>query len=319
VAWNASAPGASAPAAVSVDGSLVALAPSAGSAAGRTTTPITIAGAHGQRELTVPGNVEPEAFTTDGRGLVVVDYLPADAPTEYTIKMLDVRTGTLSEVRDVDGDARAPMRGTARTSVMSRDGTRLYTYYAAPGTTVVHGERFPAFVHVLDLQGKWAHCVGLPAPFGGAPVGIGIDATGARVVVADTLSGAVAEIDTARVALSRVRRVDAANAPPDGPSPVVAVATDRIAVAAGRTVRTYARSTLAPQRSWRATSPVRGMRLDGDDRTLWVATDGRVTALDTTTWRATRTVAVPGAVGVTSADPATRPLDGARDGYKCAC
>jgi hypothetical protein len=318
VVWNASAPGAAVPAAVSADGSLVALAPSTDSSAGRTTTAITIAGAHGQRELTVQGNVEPEAFTTDGRGLVVVDYLPPEAPTEYTIKMLDVRTGKVSAVRDVDGDARAPMRGTARTSVMSRDGTRLYTYYAAPGTTVVHGERYPAFVHVLDLQGKWAHCVGLPAPFGGAPVGIGIDATGEQVVVADAQSGAVAEIDTARIALARVRTVDAANAPP-GLAPVVTVARDRVAMAAGRTVRTFARDTLSAQRSWRAGTPVRGMRLDGDGRTLWVATDGRVTALDAVGLRVRRAVDVPGAYDVTSADPATRPLTGTRDEYNCAC
>lgn len=318
VVWNASAPGSAAPAAVSADGSLVALAPSTDSSTGRSTTAITIAGAHGQRELTVEGNVEPEAFTTDGRGLVVVDYLPPEAPTEYTIKMLDVHTGEVSAVRDVDGDARSPMRGTARTSVMSRDGTRLYTYYAAPGTTVVHGKRYPAFVHVLDLQGKWAHCVGLPVPFGGAPVGIGIDATGGQVVVADAQSGAVAEIDTARLALTRVRTVDAANAPP-GVAPVVTVASDRVAVAAGRTVRTYTRDALTAQRSWRAGTPVRGMRLDGDGRTLWVATDGRVTALDAAGLRVRRAVDVPGAYDVTSADPAARPLGGTRDEYKCAC
>ena len=42
--------------------------------------------------LDLPGNLVPEAFSTDGHHLFVLDYVPAAAPDHYEVRMIDVST-----------------------------------------------------------------------------------------------------------------------------------------------------------------------------------------------------------------------------------
>ena len=83
-------------------------------------------------------------------------------PTGYQLRQLDLGNRTVSgDVRRVDEDETGVMQGIARTHTMAATAARLYTLYT------VAGQR--AFVHVLDLRDKYAHCVDLPLPFGTGP------------------------------------------------------------------------------------------------------------------------------------------------------
>jgi hypothetical protein len=287
---------------------------------GRDRTPIVVVGDGHQQRYDLEGNFEPEAFTADGEGLVVIEYLPPLAPDKYTIRLLDLTNGDLRAVTDPHGEGREPMRGTARTSVMSPDGKRLYTYYAAPDGAVVHGATFPAFVHVLDLEHGWAHCVGLEAPFGGASVGLAVSRDGATVYVVDAFAGALAELDAASIAITRRAEITpVATDVAVTPAASVAVGDETLYVGAGADVRAYDRDSLALDGTWGAPGAVLGLRLDAAERWLFVALAERIVSLDPRQLVVADEHPVPGAVNVRSGDPATRPVDGERDEVKCAC
>lgn len=162
----------------SYDGSIVALLPPASGPAygypeGRTSTPVLIVPTAGgpARLHRLEGTFEPEAFSRDGQDLFLIEYVPAAAPTGYLVRRLDLSSGRVAPVDSPDIGPRDVMGGTATAQVMSPDGARLYTLYSVPagavdglhGTDPTHGR---AFVHVLDLDEKWAHCLLLPDPFG---------------------------------------------------------------------------------------------------------------------------------------------------------
>jgi hypothetical protein len=160
----------------SYDGSVVALmeppTSTSGYPEGRTTTKVVINALDGSPQTVhrLEGNFEPEAFSRDAQDLFMIEYVPAEAPTGYLVRQLDLATGDVSPVESPDIGPNDVMGGVARDQVMSPDGRRLYTLYSVlPGVpdglhgTNHHGR---AFVHVLDLDEKWAHCLQLPEPFG---------------------------------------------------------------------------------------------------------------------------------------------------------
>ena len=207
------------------------------------------------RTYDIAANIEPEAFSTDGGALFVVQYLPPMDPDRYQVRRLDLGTGELTLVPSVDGANQGQMPGIARTSVMAPDGRRLYTLY----TSEENGQRY-SFVHVLDLDRQWAHCVDLPLTFGADPeaMGIAIDPNGSRVYVADVAAGKLAAIDTnRRGARHRVAHARSAacthdrRSPPSGTQVYVAAQRNLVALARPSPAVTYFHSTLA--------SPVRGL------------------------------------------------------------
>jgi hypothetical protein len=150
----------------------------------------------GFRHYRLDGNIEPEALSLDRSTLFLIDYVPAMHPTGYQLRQLDLASGRIGEVRRVDEDATGVMQGIARTHIMSPDGARLYTLYT------VAGQR--AFVHVLDLRDKYAHCIDLPLPFGTGPqsaVALAMSPDASRLFVADRHSGATSVIDTTQLSI----------------------------------------------------------------------------------------------------------------------
>lgn len=270
--------------AVSYHGDLVALSPDTravkGRQPGRASTHIVIASpVDGQppRDYDVAANIEPEAFSTDGRALFVIQYLPPMNPDRYQVRRFDLATGELTLVRSIDGANQGQMPGIARTSVMAPDGRRLYTLY----TSEEHGQRY-SFVHVLDLDQQWAHCVDLPLSFGADPdaMGIAINPAGTRVYVADVLEGKLAAINTNVVGLDSVSRM-----PIRGihARPAVAANASQVYVAAQRNLvalaafseLTYFHSTLS--------SPVRGLYVGNEPLTgpvVYVAERRAIARLD---------------------------------------
>jgi hypothetical protein len=139
-------------------------------------------------KLTLTGDVQPEAFSTDGSLLFVLNHFP----DHYRVQTIVLASGDRVDTRDRDKRlSPEDMEGRAVHGVMSKDRTLLATLYRNSADADE-----PAFVHVLDLQHGWSYCADLPAPFGTGPVGtdvIQLTGTG-TVVVAATEASRLAEI-----------------------------------------------------------------------------------------------------------------------------
>ena len=100
-----------------------------------------------------------------------------------------------------EDELQEPMRGTARAQTMAPDGRRLYTLYTRDATATEPAE---SFVHVLDLERERATCIDLPAEFASSPVGaVAVSPSGTRLYVVAPAAGALAEIDTAALRVTR--------------------------------------------------------------------------------------------------------------------
>jgi hypothetical protein len=138
--------------------------------------------------LTLTGDVQPEAFSTDGSMLFALNYLG----DHYRVQTVALDTGARSDTSDRNKVVPPEdMHGRAVHGVMSKDGTLLATLYRNPGDADE-----PAFVHILDLAHGWSYCADLPAPFGtGAPGTDQIELTPTgTVVVAAPSAARLAEI-----------------------------------------------------------------------------------------------------------------------------
>lgn len=124
--------------------------------------------------FTLPGNVEPEAFSIDGTQLVVLDH----HAVSYRVQLLSLTSGDRYDTLDEDKTPIGDMTGHRVRGVLSEDRTLLATLYQNPGNA-----EEPAFVHVLNLSG-FAYCVDLPAAFGESPDGnVLIERAGDEVIV----------------------------------------------------------------------------------------------------------------------------------------
>jgi len=138
-------------------------------------------------DLVLQGDVEPEAFSTDGALVYTLRHVPGG----YRIQTVDVATGDQSPTfgrLKVEGK---DMHGLVVRSVVNADHTIQATLYRNPGNP-----QQPAFVHVLDLKNNWAHCADLPATGPNGDVGwdtITIAPSGTALVGA-AAAGKVAEI-----------------------------------------------------------------------------------------------------------------------------
>ncbi len=147
---------------------------------------------------TYPANLEPEAFSTDGTALYVIDHRPAADPERYRVAGIELASGERFEVLGPDKNPLdEDMRGTGRQQLWSPDGTQLYTLYVRQyhvhdrNDDEAHDGQLPpeaAFVHVLDLEAGWAICLDLPAGFGLGPPGstsLVLGADGYAITVVD--------------------------------------------------------------------------------------------------------------------------------------
>jgi hypothetical protein len=308
---------------VSENGDIVALTPPAPTGtdtyhpAAKDPTPIVIVrrGEPETQRLDVPGNVEPEAFSLSGDALFVIDFVPPLAPERYRVARLDLSRGAVDDVRSEEQELQEPMRGTARAQAAAPDGRRLYTLYTRDATA---DEPAEAFVHVLDLDAETASCVDLPAEFATDPLGaVAVTPSGSRLYVYSPTAGALAELDTRTLDVSRTATVE----PPVGTVPSSARATataatlylsvfDRIAPVTldGLTVGEWA---VAP-------GEISGIEPATDDRALYVVLVDRVLVVDPRTFAPRRELAVPPeSVPVDHVAPALPPIT---PGYaKCAC
>ena len=291
----------------------------------RRTTTVTIADASGARELTVAGNVDPEAFTRDGRSLVAVEYLPSMNPDHYSVRLIDLTTGEIRPVPDQPGHfpnnkPRPRMRGTARTQVYSPDGRYLYTYYFAPeGVDDGPHEHFYAFVHVLDLERGEAYCIDLPEPFGTSASGwsepaLTVSPDGSRLLVTDRLTGALAAIDTNTLDVAVTSALEPAGEVTET-LPTATAGVDVLYLGLNREVLRIDPSTLQIIGRIETSAPIMGLKLDATGELLYAVTTTEVSVRDPDGTELDRWPLPPETSG--RADPAVAiPGSGA---YQCAC
>jgi hypothetical protein len=173
----------------------------------RATTDIVVtdpAGAGAPMRFHLRGNFEPEAFSLDGQSLYLIRFVPPTDPEAYRVAQMDLASGRIYPV----GTGTKPtvvetMAGTRLEQLASPDGSMLYTLYTTEPSgyagTHAHEAEPVAFIHTLNLEEGWAHCVALPkALWGGDPVNeaMALSPDGDHLHVVDTARDLVAIMNT---------------------------------------------------------------------------------------------------------------------------
>jgi hypothetical protein len=294
------------PRVVSTDGRVCALSqtPVTDQPAPRARTLLLIAGPAGTREYDLPGVIEPDAFTADGLGLFVLEWLPATAPDHYRVRKLDLGTSRIDPLLTrnkvpVPEGAEEEMRGDGRQAVLSADGKMLFTLYThQPGHAhtrdLLSGRpgNAHAFVHVLHLVEGWAYCLDLPHPFGeGKPGACALAANERHLAVVDLAAGKLAYASAPSLTLERVVAVPGAV---EADAALVLAPDGRTVIGGGDRVTVLDTSTDAETGRWGVRGPVRGLGLSGDGKRLYLGGDGEVFWLNAATGERLGQVAAPG-------------------------
>ena len=265
-------------AAISADGSLVAYSDAPeyglhGLPKGRPTTRVATFSAMTStlRVLDLAGNYVPEAFSTDGRHLFLLDYVPAAAPDHYEVRMVDLVTGAMTDVggRPKDVTLAEQMQGNVRTSLYSPNRQMLFTLYSQDG------EEGKAFIHAVNLHEKWSYCIDLPdsGRFGDGQATMAMASDDKLYVIGD--SGQIAQIDAQPYGLTVERSVQLPAATPAKNRPTAAVESNRLIIGHDERVFFVDRSTLRVDRTVTLTGAVAGLTGDGQGR-LAIATPGAI-------------------------------------------
>jgi hypothetical protein len=261
------------------------------------------------------GNFEPEAFSTRGDSLFMIEYVPATAPVAYRVVRLDLASG---DVFPVLGPLKTPperMPGTRYAQVPSPRGDMLFTLYSSepPGYALGHGADGGgdpiAFVHVLNVRAGWAHCLGLPREFWGEPgtnLAMTASPDGRLVYVVDVPKGVVAVVDARELKVVSTVEVDL-GAGGLGAAAAVSADGDRLFVGStaggSATIHVLDASTLAAIGSLPVEAPILGLGASPNGGFLYAALGGpdagaRLAAIEVATGALAATVPVDGLTGI---------------------
>jgi hypothetical protein len=263
----------------------------------REQTSITVVWSEGRepRTYTLEGNFEPETFSTDEEILFVLEFYPPSDPDRYFVRQLDLASGEISGVETPDQELgielNPEMRGHARAQAMAPDGSFLFSLYTiGKGEAPVHDPDDPetdrwAFIHTLNLEEKWSHCIFLPLPFGTkseAALSLGISGDGKHLFVIDAATESVARIDARRLEVETVEQIPGLYSAQARP---VAVGPEVVYIGMGDSVLEMGSDTLIPNAAFVVSTGngslgVRGLELAPDGRTLRVAHGSSISVLD---------------------------------------
>lgn len=294
------APGETVPIAAS-PGGLVALIPE-GTAAypqapeGRSSTSVDIVATDGgvSQHLELDGNFEPEAFSTDGKALFLIQYLPAAAPDHYRVMSLNLASQEISRVASPDKVPPGTMQGTRLQQVWAPDQSVLYTLY----TNQPSSGAPMTFVHVLDLEKKWAHCVDLPEPFGSsrpnAKAMVG-SLDGMHLYVTDADAHQIAMINTRRLAVETTAAVALPSLGNEASASASLVLDGTLFVSGDHQVSVIDTDSMTAGSVWGSDSPIFGALVSDDGKILYVATGDAIQGRDPESGAPLGAIPLPGA------------------------
>ena len=247
---------------------------------GRRSTPLDLEASDtgATQHLDLHGNFEPDAFSTDGRSLFLIQYLPAAAPDHYRVMELDLASHRIARVASPDKVPPSSMQGTRLQQVWAPDRSVLYTLY----TNQVSSGAPLTFVDVLNLEDKWAHCIDLPAAFGasrpnakamvGSPNGTPLRDPRRRPADRDDRHAAIQVVTTTAASLPVPGATDPASAllTPDG----------TLLVSGGNQVAALDTRSMTTVPAWASELPIEDLQVNADGSVLYVATPDQIEALD---------------------------------------
>ena len=274
---------------------------------GRSSTRVVVVDSHGkEREYDLRGNFDPEAFSTNDRQLFMIEYIPAQAPNRYRVRRLNLATRRVLPIGRSKAAAPEQMQGTGRTQVYSPNGNELYTLYtqqreAGHEDEGIHGDH--AFVHLLNLDGAWTHCIDLPDSFGSGAAtasAMAVTPNGARLFVVGWTEGVVAVAAPQNLSLSREAEVNFGE--PDDRT--FAQATDeRLYVGGASEVVVLDTDDFGETARWPMRAEITGLTLSDDGSRLYVSMSGEIDVLDASTGEMLNELETTDALGITHVEP----------------
>ena len=255
------------------------------------------------------GNFELEGFSTSGRQLFLLEYMPAMNPTHYELRRLQLGTGRVLAISERKQNAPGRMRGTGRISAFSPSGHELYTLYTQQGPNYAHGGAAHqrghtyAFVHLLNLEGGWTHCIDLRAPFGTGNVtthAMALSPSGDRLFVADPSSGGLAVISPQETRVLKSVTLDL-RALTKGRASATAGDDGTLYLSGGSDILVIDGDTLEIRDRWNLGKEVTGIALGSDGRRLYASTPGMISVLDAASGARIRGFALTGVAGLVGA------------------
>jgi hypothetical protein len=271
--------------------------------------------AHASRTYRLDGNLEPEAFSTDGELLFVIQYLPPEDPSLYRVAALELEDGDVYPVPGRDKTWSRRMPGTRLEQVLAPDGGQLYTLYSSQPSSYAAGVDPAqagaggpvAFVHVLSLNEGWAFCLGLPKRLWGAPAGEQAMATspdGSRLFVVDPVRDTVAEIDTDKVRVLRTATVDFGAVDASETSATVSREGDVLYVGTGGGIVALDTGSLAVQHRWATDGTPTALAPTADGSALYALFGDHLAVMDPATGAVRSRVPFDGALAIDHVAPA---------------
>jgi hypothetical protein len=228
------------------------------------------------------GNLEPEAFSWDGRSLFLIRFVPPTDPVAYRVAQLELDRGKVFPVSTGQKGVVETMSGTRLEQIASSDGTMLYTLYTTQSASYATGHTKHgapvAFVHTLALDEGWAHCIPLPKQFwGGDPAheAMALSPDGDRLYVVDTARDLAAVMDVGGLRFGPAATVDFASAA-EAEAQAVAAVDGTVFASAGSQVTALDPDTLEAIRTWSVDEPVSALGSGPEGLYLAVADGVRI-------------------------------------------
>lgn len=251
-------------------------------------TALILSGSTGQEQqrVTLPGNLDVDALSTDGAWLYIIEYLPTANPDHYQVRAYDTAMQKL--LPDPLFDKREPdeeMEGERLESVSSKGGQWLLSLY-------VRMKEDEAFVHALNATDRYAFCIDLPA--GGGDLSqqkfntLALAPQGMVLYIANAVTGTVAEANLQDFSVTRVTTFKGESAPADLQGSVVArslLSSDgqTLYFTSGQNVWRYDTLQRTVTGPFETSGQISGLGLNpAGDRLLVAKMDGSLAALDTT-------------------------------------
>ncbi|MEA2433627.1 MAG: hypothetical protein QOG54_1084 [Actinomycetota bacterium] len=251
------------------------------------------------KRFELKGNFEPEAFSTDDSKLYMIEYVNDDM-TRYRVRMMRIHSGDVLPIGRLTKAAPDIMRGIGRTQVYSPDASVLYTLYTKqpPNTAhrdasdIINKHQVHAFVHVLNLDEDWAHCIDLPMPFGldtDPATLLTISPDGSWLYAGD--GRRIAVIDTYEQAVSNLQKTDEVS----GSAKALVGPDERLYVGDGSKIEIFDGGTLDPIGTFEVPAGIGALGMSTDGLRLFVGGEHQVFVIDSKTGAELTSMRAPGA------------------------